>query len=327
LSYSGKHGRIIGGFTSNANSSTARDAAKADLKKQLIAFNVRRSITAHILSTLGVPNAADFATSTAQHAVPQATSRPETPAADHGFSKSTAADSGHPPTTDLAPVEPLYVSSQRELEDILRQMHPAFEDKETEDNWKIRESNVVKIRRLLAGNALQEHHAVLVSGIKDLLDGILKVVNTLRTTMSTTGCQLVQDLATTLGPALDPMVEILLRGFEKMAAATKHISAQNAMVTVDTVLARVSYHPRLMQHIWLAAQDKNVQPRQFAADWLKTILRKQTSNKAQFEHSGGAETAEKTIKKGLNDANPKVRENMRGTYWMFAQTWPSRAES
>lgn len=209
---------------------------------------------------------------------------------------------------------------------MFRSMHPAFEDRESEDNWKIRDSNVLKMRRILRGNAPQEFMTALLASIKDSLDGILKVVNSLRTTMSTMGCQLVQDLANILGTAIDPMVELLLRGFEKMAAATKHIAAQNANATVDTIFARVSYHVRLMQHIWLASQDKNVQPRQYASGWLKTILRKQIQNKGQFEHSGGLELAEKTIKKGLNDANPKVRENMRSAYWIFAQAWSDKGE-
>jgi len=218
------------------------------------------------------------------------------------------------------------MSSQRELEDFFRDIHPPYEDRETEDNWRIREANVMKMRRLLQGNAPQEFLQVLIAGFKNMLDGILKVVNSLRTTMSTAGCQLVQDLAITLGSGLDSMVEILLQGLEKMSAATKHIAAQNADKTVDTIFARVSYHQKLMQHIWLAVQDKNVQPRQFSSGWLKTILRRQAHNKAQFEHSGGVEMAEKTIKKGLADANPKVRENMRGTYWTFAQSWPGKAE-
>lgn len=184
----------------------------------------------------------------------------------------------------------------------------------------------MKMRRLLQGNATQEYNQVLIAGFKNMLDGILKVVNSLRTTMSTAGCQLIQDLANTLGSGLDSMVEILLQGLEKMSASTKHIAAQNADKTVDTIFARVSYHQKLMQHVWLAVQDKNVQPRQFSAGWLKTILKRQALSKAQFEHSGGVDMAEKTIKKGLADANPKVRENMRGTYWAFAQTWPERAE-
>ncbi|RAL66133.1 hypothetical protein DID88_005805 [Monilinia fructigena] len=64
----------------------------------------------------------------------------------------------------------------------------------------------------------------------------------------------------------------------------------------------------------------------YATGWLKTLLKKEAQHKSHVEHSGGLELIEKCIKKGLADANPGVRENMRSTYWTFAQIWPARAE-
>ena len=46
-----------------------------------------------------------------------------------------------------------------------------------------------------------------------------------------------------------------------------------------------------------------------------------------FESSGGLELAEKCLKKGMSDANPKVREGMRATYWVFASVWPDKGEA
>lgn len=306
--------------------SEARDAAKADLKRQLVVYNVRKSIAAFILTQLHMAPPAETLTASVHSISVHSSTRPEL-----GLQEQTNAE--NPPnalgssTSSEVSVEPLYVPSQRELEDMFRQMAPCFEDKEKEDNWKARDTNVMKMRRLLQGNAPQDYHSFLVASIKTLLDGILKVANSLRTTMSTNGCQLVQELAKTLGSALDPMVDLILQGFEKMSASTKHISAQNADVTIDTIFARASYHIRLMQHIWQAVQDKNVQPRSFAAGWLKTLLKRQMQNKAHFESSGGLELADKSIRKALADANPKVREAMRATYWLFAQGWPDRGEA
>lgn len=206
-------------------------------------------------------------------------------------------------------------------------MSPCFEGREDESNWKPRDNSVLKLRRLLKGNAPSDFQAGFVVGVKGLLDGILKVANTLRTTMSTNGCQFFQELASTMGPAIDSMVEILFQSFLKMCSATKHISSQNGNATIDVILYHVSYNNRLSQHVWSAAQDKNVQPRIYAAGWLKSILKKQSHNKTTFEHSGGLDLAEKSIKKGLADANPKVRENMRATYWFFAHHWPSKGDA
>jgi CLIP-associating protein 1/2 len=221
-------------------------------------------------------------------------------------------------------MDPLHIYTQRELDDIFRDMAPHFEGRESEQNWLHRDKNVTKLRRITKGNAPTEFHGAFVIGIKSLLDGILKVANSLRTTMSTNGCLLIQELAKTLGSAMDPWVEISLQSFIKMCAATKNIAAQNGCTTVDIIFSNVSYTSRLLQHVSFASQDKNVQPRCFSASWVKTLIRK---HKASVEHAGGLELLEKILKKGLTDANPKVREAFRSTYWTFALVWPQKAEA
>ena len=125
---------------------------------------------------------------------------------------------------------------------------------------------------------------------------------------------------------MEPLVENYVSNFIKMCAATKSLAMQSGNQTVDTILQYVSYNIRLMQHIWQAAQDKNKQPRVYAAGWLRTVLGRQAGSKTHFEHTGGLEIAEKTIRKCLLDADPKVKESMRATYWAFAKSWPDRAE-
>jgi CLIP-associating protein 1/2 len=123
------------------------------------------------------------------------------------------------------------------------------------------------------------------------------------------------------------MVELLMQTFVKLSAGTKKISSQLANVTVDTIVSRVSYTPRLMQHLWMACQDKNVAPRTYVTGWLKTILKKEAQHKNHIEHTGGVDLIEKCIKKGLADANPAVREKMRSTFWAFWGIWPARADA
>ncbi|GAB7356797.1 hypothetical protein MBLNU459_g7683t1 [Dothideomycetes sp. NU459] len=300
--------------------SNAPDRAKADLKRQLNIHNVRKGIATQILDQVGSAAAS-------QHDA--AASTRSVPAVDHvaQFAESLNSEAARPPPPEEVPMDPIYVTSQWELEDMFRTMLAHFEGKESEDNWVARDKSVMKIRRLTKGNAPTDYHTAYMTGIKQLQDGILKVANSLRTTMSSNGCHLVQELARTLGPMLDPMVEIYLQSFIKMSAATKHIAAQNGNLTVDTIYQYVSYNVRTMQHIWLAAQDKNVQPRNFASGWLRTLLGRQAGSKTHFESSGGLELAEKIIKKGLNDPQPKVKESMRAAYWTFAKTWPDKADA
>ena len=250
--------------------------------------------------------------------------RPETP---HHELTTDPEPSLPPSQQDTSSIEPLYFSSLRDLEDTFRAMHPHFEGRESEGNWMARDSSVMRLRRYLKGNAASDYHTPFTNNVRQMLDGILKVANSLRTTMSTNGCHLVQELARTLGSAVDPMVELLMQNMMKMCSATKNISAQNGNATIDILLNYVSYNLRLVQHLWNAVQDKNVQPRQFAAGWMKTLMRRQAQNKSQFEHSGGLEILDKCIRKGLADANPKVRETMRGAFWVFTHIWEERGES
>lgn len=289
-----------------------------DLKKQLVAFNVRKSIAAYITSHLsGTPDV-----EMPPPPAPISLSRAQSLQPDTGFAESLAAEQT-PPPTEAVTMDPIHVYTLRELDEIFRDMASCFEGRESEQNWLPRDKNVMKLRRITKGNAPSEFHNAFLAGIKSLLDGILKVANSLRTTMSTNGCQLIQELAKTIGTAMDPWVEILLQNFIKMCAATKNIAAQNGNTTVDTILSNVSYTSRIMQHVSFASQDKNVQPRMFSAGWVKTLIRK---HKSAIEHSG-LDVLEKILTKALIDANPKVREAFRSTYWRFALVWPARGET
>jgi CLIP-associating protein 1/2 len=285
-----------------------------------VTFNVRKTIATYINSHLdAMASEADMAPPPAR---PVPVGRAESLQPDTGFADSLVIEA--PPPVEAVPMDPIHIYTQREMEDMFRDMAPPFEGRESEQNWLARDKNTMKLRRINKGNAPSDFRAAFVAGIKSLLDGILKVANSLRTTMSTNGCQLIQELAKTLGPSMDPWVEILLQNFIKMCAATKNIAAQNGNITVDTIFSNVSYTSRVMQHVTLAIQDKNVQPRTFSAGWVKTLIRK---HKSHIEHSGGFDALDKIMKKGVADANPKVREAYRSTYWTFALVWPQKAEA
>lgn len=296
-----------------------------NLRKQLVNFNVRKTIATYITTHLDESAPAPVEV---EMPPPAAPARPITAARaatlqpDTGFADALLSE--QPPPPEVIDMNPLHIYTQRELDEIFREMAPHFEGRETEQNWMARDKSVLKLRRITKGNAPTDFHVAFCAGIKSLLDGIVKVANTLRTTMSSNGCQLVQELAKTLGPSMDPWVEILLQNFIKMCAATKNISAQNGNTTVDTIFSHVSYTSRILQHVSFASQDKNVQPRTYSANWLKTLIRK---HKGQIEHSGGLDMLDKIMKKGLTDANPKVREAYRSTYWTFALVWPQKASA
>ena len=121
------------------------------------------------------------------------------------------------------------------------------------------------------------------------------------------------------------MIDILLQNLIKLCCNTKNLAAENGNDTVDAILANVPYSARLLHHIWQACDHKNEKPRAYASGWLKTIFTKHGHHKHILEHAGGLELIEKCIKRGLADANPGVREGMRGAFWAFAQLWPEKS--
>ncbi|KKA28735.1 hypothetical protein TD95_005180 [Thielaviopsis punctulata] len=300
----------------------ASNMAKSDLKRQLKNFKVRPAIEQAIVKALAPVSGSSVRSDTPSDSFSTlaptasvssvASDRPNTPA-----NIETNADS----------LDPMYVNTSRELDDIFREMTGFFEGRESEQNWLKREESMTKLRRLMVGNVPNDFADQFVVGLKALLDGIVKAITSLRTSLSKEGCALVQDAAKVFGPGIDPLVEILLQTLIKLCAATKKIASQQANATVEAIISRVTYNNRLMQHIWGAAQDKNVQPRLYSTSWLKIILTKESHHKSHIEHSGGLDIIEKCLKKGLNDANPGVREKTRGTYWLFASIWASRAEA
>ncbi|CAK7266809.1 suppressor of tub2 mutation [Sporothrix epigloea] len=307
----------------------APNAAKTDLKKQLKNFKVRPAIEQAIVKELAPsPNAP------AADPIPRPESRavrqPPPLSTTSSFAASVASQSERPvtPLPDAShadQVDPAYVNTQRELDDIFKEMHVWFEGKETEQNWLKREQSVTRLRQLLAGNATN-YADTFLNNTRALLDGIIKAVTTLRTSLCKEGCSLIQDIAVAFGPGIDPMIELLMQTLVKLSAGTKKISSQLANTTVEVIISNATYSTRILQHVWGACQDKNVQPRMYATGWVKIIITRGMGHRSHIEHSGGLDIIEKCIKKGLADPNPGVRERMRATYWTFAGIWPARAE-
>ncbi|OGM41909.1 protein stu1 [Aspergillus bombycis] len=250
-----------------------------------------------------------------------------TTAATHETEKVSHMEPAQQSSQDAEAPKPLHAETPKHVEDLFRVLSPAFEGRESEDNWRHREKYIISLRRLVYGNAPQDFPQPFFTGIKSNLDGIFKAVNSLRTTLSSNGCLLIQDLAKIGGPRMDPMVEVIMQNLVKLCGGMKKISAQNGNVSVNDVLANVTYTPRLLQHVTSACQDKNVQLRLYAAGWLKTLLNKQSHHKSSLEHGGGLALLEKSLKRGLTDANPGIREAMRGAFWTFHRMWPARGNN
>ncbi|KAI9141557.1 hypothetical protein BKA69DRAFT_380821 [Paraphysoderma sedebokerense] len=76
--------------------------------------------------------------------------------------------------------------------------------------------------------------------------------------------------------------------------------------------------------------DKNVQVRVYSASFITEVLiqviERGDRYKSLFEKTGGLDLLEKSIRKGLVDASPIVRDKSRDLYSLLEEIWKSKAE-
>lgn len=217
------------------------------------------------------------------------------------------------------------IETYNELSSAFTRSRSYFEGKESETNWSQREKFLNHARSIIQ-KIPENQNTRLDCGIEGLQDAILKGVNSLRTTLSSTGCLLMQDMASRCGENLHHSfnIEILLQHFIKLCFNTKVITRDMGSDTVIAIITNAVYHVRYMQHIHNTLQDKNPAPRRLACQWLRKLIKHHSS--ATVERAGGLDLIETCLSMGLNDRDQLTREAMRPTFWAFARRWPDKWE-
>ncbi|KAJ8515986.1 hypothetical protein ONZ45_g6658 [Pleurotus djamor] len=330
------------------------DAARADLKKEMTKKGVRKTIVDSVVakvvggsagsnpqsdaSDCGEPVAKvkEYVppsialmnrrpTAGSSSSAKEAISRPASRSAmNHS---PTVASTPTTPAADGTEVEAIYIASTRDLENEFASMQQPFDGKETEHNWAQRERSIQRVRGMLRGGAHTRYFESFLNCLKEgFIQWSLKALASLRTTVSTNTCSLYAELATSLETALDPFCDTLLTNLLKMANLTKKLAAQQSQSTVATIITHTSAQPRLvLSLLWQTLQEKNAQARGFSVDHFKTYLQVHGQRgKSAIENSGGVETLEKAMKKGLSDPNPAVKEKSRVCFWQFYEVWSDR---
>ncbi|CUA77554.1 Protein STU1 [Coccidioides immitis RS] [Rhizoctonia solani] len=226
-----------------------------------------------------------------------------------------------------ADIPSVFIASARDLENELEKMIPFFQGKETEHNWADRERSIVTIRGIIRG-VYARYPDVFIEGLKSgVLDGILKALASLRTTLSSHACALLSEMAEALQHAMDPFVDRILTALAKMSGFTKKIIAQQSQASVTAVINNTSAQPRVvLTLLWSYVQEKNVQSRSYSVEHLTTYLKAHAAkSKHAIENVGGVDIITKCLQKTLNDPNPGVRPLARACFWAFEPVWPANA--
>ncbi|KTW30610.1 hypothetical protein T552_00326 [Pneumocystis carinii B80] len=306
--------------------------AKADLKRELNQQNIRKQLVTYILDNLQFQGDTDFASSRGSECAydndgASVSARKVNNESIASLSNLSSNYISNLSSAEMEQLEPSLVYSAKELELEIQEMLPSFEGKETDYNWVAREKHIMRLRSLLRGNIYKEYSPIFLNGFKALLDGIIKAISSLRTTLSLAGLQFIKDVAIVAGPAIDQFVETLLIHLIRISGLTKKIISQAAQITVSVLIANVSYHPKIVMQLLTASQDKNPSTRQYATGWLRVLLEAHIDSRTYLENSGGLDTMEKVIRNGISDANAVVRTGMRDVLRCFSEIWPERAQS
>ncbi|KAI0080767.1 hypothetical protein K474DRAFT_1657611 [Panus rudis PR-1116 ss-1] len=335
------------------------DAARADLKKEMIKKGVRKTIVDNVLSKVlaagsssapasdaGSENGDVPSTAGAGYVPPSLALMNKRPGpsttgshkpVSHGSVRelsrpASRAAVASPVPTDSgntgSDVKAVYIASARDLENEFASMLKHFEGKETEHNWAAREKAILRVRGMLKGDVHERYLDVFLHGLKHgFIDASVKTLLSLRTTVASHTCSLYSELAIALGTTLDSLTEPLYLNLSKMASLTKKIVAQQSQATITTIISHTSPQPRiLLPLLWNMLQDKSVQARQYVMGHVKTFLEVNASRaKHSIEATGGLELLEKSIKKALGDPNPGVRDIARQCFWLFESVWKDHA--
>lgn len=287
----------------------AKDGAKEDLAKELSLQAVSEYFTSSILHSIG------FKSPSRSGSINTLPSKNTTLSLNIDFLLKD-------PLYTVESLSPEQIFSADSFKRDVTDMMPVFEGKETEFNWQQREKHILRLRAWLRGNASSQYLELLIWAFKYLATGILKAAQSLRTTLSSAGCQLVKEVAIILGNNIDTFADTFLSSIIKMTALSKKITHSNANITTSAIIANTSYSIRTLNHIQLAMNEKNIQPRLYSGKWLRIILYRHRPVKSSIESSGGRDLIENCISKGISDASPGVREEMRQAFWAFNEVWP-----
>lgn len=230
---------------------------------------------------------------------------------------------GKVPTAKLdESIQPKMVMSAQELQREVESLLPPFNGKETEFNWGNREKNIIKFRALIIGNA-EKYPDALVQATRALSEGISKSITSLRTTLSSNGCQLVKEISFYLTKHIDPIAEQLFLPLASVTSATKKIASLNAFGSLCILLANTSYSNRLFNQCYALYQDKSVQPRLYSSTFLQIFITKHANRLDQQN----LDNVHKWVFKGVSDPNITVRESMRTTFWVLYRKFPQLGEN
>lgn len=219
------------------------------------------------------------------------------------------------PNWDIEEISPSDDTALR-YETLYSEFELHFDDKETEKNWKYRQSLIIKLRQILRGEDLLIDIDNFVILLKNVKECIVKGMMSLRTTLCNNTCQLCKELGIYVGGYLDSsLVEYLLINLLKLTSSRKIIQHQNSNVGIISLLLYTNINNKIFPLLTSTSHDKNIQPRVYTGNWIQLLLLKYYNPNDMTQFHYFVESVEGIIVRGLSDPIPLVKDAMRKTFW------------
>ncbi|WFD28070.1 suppressor of tub2 mutation [Malassezia nana] len=222
-------------------------------------------------------------------------------------------------------VKPVYLLSRYDLDHAFQQAAQALEGKETELNWQPREKAVVAMRGMIRAQVPPDLVAPFLAHVRQVQDGLLKTLASLRTTLSMHTIALIRQLALHYGTLLDPTtMDAFLTALLRMAGFTKKMVATASQLGVSTILACVPMRHAYWQMLQAGLQDKSPATRVHMCKHIQVVL--SVHAPSTLEHHGGRDAAATCLTKALCDPHVDVRAAARETFRVFYTLWKEDGE-
>ncbi|KNE60176.1 hypothetical protein AMAG_18481 [Allomyces macrogynus ATCC 38327] len=240
-----------------------------------------------------------------------------------------AAESGRGGGTAGRDMGAIPLTSPRDADREFDALAAVLAGKETESNWEKREDALRRLKGLMKSSGLgtsdgwsadQEIVDAVAAGLRRILDDFLACSLSLRTALVVTACAALTEVCLALGHALDTMAEPILTTLLKLLGSTKKLVHMNGATALASLLVSVTLKPRIMDKLTVNMDDRNMQIRTYAITLVYEILLALKDALAAGEDLPRfpiLDYVDKSIRKGVGDQNPQVREVSRDCFWIL----------
>ena len=194
-----------------------------------------------------------------------------------------------------------------------------------EQNWQKREAALKWYKETFLDQNSLDYEEIVENYGKFFVDAMLQSALSLRTSLSLAGLSVMGNFINSFSTRIiDTVAEQLFNGLVKASSQSKKIISTEVSHVFQQLLEKTSHGTRFIPQLFALIDDKNVHLRENCIQALSIILK--SSKKEQIEKSGHFSLIEKSMDKGLTDAQPHIREHHRDLFYTYQHTWPGKAK-